>query len=473
MVNAANNNSRGVLVSPTGSGKTLTQAEIVAQEILKGGFRVIMIKTPRILLSNQVSAEYNNYFYNNHDLSRGVDYNSILVHSGKNPLERADSEDDESEMDLEEWAEIAAQLSEAYTDRSSIEAFVKEAKKNNVPFIIFTTYHSNIKAVECIGDNEVALDVNDEGHYLVREDFASVLDAYTPARQYFFTATLRVTVSDEGRGMNNTDSFGDCIYKMPIRDAIAKDLILPIKPRLIKSQSEISFDDEHKGIGEIVDHCFDDLLEQSDLEAPSLLIATNGGDQIERFIKSNSIDRLLDKHGKRLHILTVHSNSDLITYNGNKITREEFDKLRNDIGDDDTQMMIMMHYDILSEGIDVSGLTGVVILRNMNEAKFLQTVGRCVRVYRKNRALKPHGFVYFPDINDKDLRDNFFDMIHKSTEEGYIPSEFINEAIAAGVVEDEDVLEDFGPESDRVVRRSLDLYIAAVEDESVIEGDYF
>ena len=54
MVQAAKDNDKGILVAPTGSGKTLAQAEIVADEIRKGGFRVILVKTPRILLSNQV-----------------------------------------------------------------------------------------------------------------------------------------------------------------------------------------------------------------------------------------------------------------------------------------------------------------------------------------------------------------------------------------------------------------------------------
>ena len=271
---------------------------------------------------------------------------------------------------------------------------------------------------------------------------------------------MRVTTSDEGKGMNNTDSFGEVIYKMPIKDAIAKNLILPVKPRVIKSHSVIDFDDEHKGIGEIVDQCFDDLLEKSDLDSPSLLVATNGGDQIDRFINSNAIETLLNKHND-LHILTVHSNKDLITYNGEAISRERFDELRKSVGDDDTQKMIMMHYDILSEGIDVAGLTGVVILRNMNEAKFLQTVGRCIRLYRKNPALKTHGLVYFPDLNDKDLRDNFFEMIKRSVEEGYVPSEFVSEVIAAGKDSEEDELTNFGADGGRSTRRNLDLYIAA------------
>ena len=455
-------NSKGILVAPTGSGKTLVQAEITAQEILKGGFRVILVKTPRILLSNQVAGEYVDHFYNGHDLVREEDYNSILVHSGKSPAEREDAEDDDSDMSFEEWAEIENQLSNAYSHPESIKNLITAAKERDIPFVIFTTYHSNVKAWDCISDLEIGvdLDINDEGHYLVRNDFTEILTTYTPVRQYFFTATMRVTSSDEGKGMNNTDLFGDIIYNMPIAEAIESKLILPVKPFLIKAKGNVDYEDEEKGIGEIVDKAFDDLLEKSDLDAPSLLVATTGGDQIHRFIKSSAIRTLLNKHND-LHILTVHSNKELITHNGETISREEFDNLRKEIGEDDTKKMIMMHYDILSEGIDVAGLTGVVILRNMNEAKFLQTIGRCVRLYRKDPARKTHGFVYFPDINNKDLRDNFFELLLRSVEAGYIPSEFVSEIEAIGKNDEEDVLEDFGPDSDRSIRKNLRLFVAS------------
>ena len=158
MVKAADEHTLGVLVSPTGSGKTLTQAEIAAQEINKGGFRVILVKTPRILLSNQVAEEYNNYFFGNHNLEREIDYNSILVHSGKSPAEREDSEDDNSDMTDEEWADISNQLSNAYSHRGSIRELVEDAKANDIPFVIFTTYTTlTLKQLSQSGDTLIAL----------------------------------------------------------------------------------------------------------------------------------------------------------------------------------------------------------------------------------------------------------------------------------------------------------------------------
>ncbi|NJO61105.1 MAG: hypothetical protein HC836_23425, partial [Richelia sp. RM2_1_2] len=41
---------------------------------------------------------------------------------------------------------------------------------------------------------------------------------------------------------------------------------------------------------------------------------------------------------------------------------------------------IIFHYDIISEGIDIDGITGTLIMRNNGLAKLIQIVGRTVRL---------------------------------------------------------------------------------------------
>ena len=213
----------------------------------------------------------------------------------------------------------------------------------------------------------------------------------------------------------------------------------------------VTAEQEKQAIEDLVSVALVDLAGKSKLQ-PKLLVATNGSQQIDRFINSNALRNLMMQHDD-LHVLTVHSKKELITYNGVQITREEFDQLKDEIGSDDSKKMIMMHYDILSEGIDVAGLNGVLILRKMNEAKFLQTVGRCVRLYRKAPELKKFGNVYFPDLADKDIAATFDEMIAASVEAGYIPEELLNENIITGKADNPEFIDDFDEEMTTRQRR--------------------
>ena len=183
--------------------------------------------------------EYNSYLFNTCSLERELDYDSILVHSGKNINELNEQDLTEAEA-IEEWAHVTNQLSNAYTDRESVKNLLESARDEDIPFVIFTTYHSNDKAADVVAScgEQVELDINDEGHFLTQENFSTIFDVYEPKRQFFFTATMRVTKADDGRGMQNFERFGDIIYSMPIADAIERKLILPICPITIRCEED-------------------------------------------------------------------------------------------------------------------------------------------------------------------------------------------------------------------------------------------
>ena len=98
----------------------------------------------------------------------------------------------------------------------------------------------------------------------------------------------------------------------------------------------------------------------------------------------------------------------------------------------------------------------------MNEAKFLQTLGRAVRIYRDNPSLKKYGMLFFPDISDADLRENFVQMLQWIRRENYISSEMLVEYNAIGQEEDEvesQLEQDFNRQ---MVQEELDLYLDTV-----------
>ena len=225
MVEVAKENTKGVFQSPTGTGKTFAQAGIVAEVLSRGKFSITLVKTPRIGLSNQVATEYTKYI-----TAVGLKFNSLLMHSGKGPELEPDRN-----LSLEEQLkafEMVDNLPNATTSTQEMISQIERSKELNTPFVIFTTYHSNEKVYEALAaaGYDINLDINDEAHYLVREDFSKLLDAPNTERQFFFTATLVVSESVDGRGMQNSDRFGEVIYELSIKDAIEEKMILPIRP---------------------------------------------------------------------------------------------------------------------------------------------------------------------------------------------------------------------------------------------------
>ena len=65
---------------------------------------------------------------------------------------------------------------------------------------------------------------------------------------------------------------------------------------------------------------------------------------------------------------------------GKKVSRDKFFDTLNKWGKDVSKKFVVLHRSILSEGINVSELEGVVFMRNMDAIELTQTIGRVIRV---------------------------------------------------------------------------------------------
>ena len=94
-----------------------------------------------------------------------------------------------------------------------------------------------------------------------------------------------------------------------------------------------------------------------------------------------------------------------------KVSREVFFNTLTEWGKDASKKFIVFHYSILSEGINVPGLTHCILLRNLNVVEMAQTIGRVIRLDKDDAARlksgelnacewglynKPTGFVTVP-----------------------------------------------------------------------------
>jgi hypothetical protein len=105
---------------------------------------------------------------------------------------------------------------------------------------------------------------------------------------------------------------------------------------------------------------------------------------------------------------------------------------------------LIFHYDILSEGIDVDGITGVALMRQLGLAKLLQTIGRAVRVYKPNPELKRQAWISVPVLNgDEDDMVQVGETVRAIRNGGYnISAESVHETGKSRHQGDEEEIDD-------------------------------
>lgn len=351
----------GRIVMPTGAGKTFVEAAVIDYQITKNSVsKIHLVLAPRILLANQLISEYRKF--------DGTPYRAIAFHSGTH----------EPDYEKIKWQEIAT------TRVDTLKQEWAKAKRKKQDLIVFSTYHSCGKLTDIKFDTIVA----DESQYCVAEDFNNAVRSLTGRTRMFFTATERYTASTSGRGLNNTSFYGDRLYSITPAELIKLELI--VAPRLHIMYGETR-DEESSIVSEVLELAKEqDKLTRPNLGFSKILFAMSGTDDVKTIV--DNIKRL--HKDMPLHdIFTITSKTGAMI-NGSKIRREEFitelTKRKN---------CLIFHYDILSEGIDVDGITGVGLMRNMGLAKLLQTIGRAIRIYKPNPALKTQAWISVPVLN--------------------------------------------------------------------------
>lgn len=375
---------KGRFIYPTGAGKTVIQNLILREMISASGAGIHIVVAPRIVLVNQLLSEYRELL--------GTTYVAMAFHSGN------------KELDYEKinWVERST------TKANEVLKQHERAKKLGKDLVVFSTYHSLCKLVGTglIFDTLIA----DESQYCIREDnFGDVRDLKA-AVKLFFTATERHGIGE--RSNDNEEVFGPVIGQETVAKLIEqKFLVRPVLHVVSgkRCDKELdSFVDEAAHVAR-----FQRMEVHKKMSSRTLFACSNTKDVKSIVDHIGLVKKKLPDHD----VFTIVSDSAYSSrVNGEKVSRDEF---MNDLHFCQNNAMIF-HYDILSEGIDIDGITGCAIMRRMGHAKLVQTIGRCLRVFKKDPSIKERALVSVPVIDgDEKNRDHIREVVRMLMEGGF------------------------------------------------------
>jgi superfamily II DNA or RNA helicase len=335
----------GQVYVPTGGGKTLIMIRDLMRRLEESDkpFTALIV-APRILLANQLCAEFTQ------EIKNAV---VAHVHSG-------------------ETKHFST------TNPDHITMFHNMVKSNNEHQLLFTTYHSLHRVI----DSGIHIDTVyfDEAHNACKRDFfvSTAMMSQHAESAYYFTATPKLSQNPKGRGMNNSIVFGRVIENVPAPELIENGSIIPPMVQVYEVDGERDKDNAAKHDAKTLLAILDGLDAN---KAQKVLVAAPSTKVLcQMLFRTDVMNQFRQRGYEILHITSKEG----AYVNDQKVNREVFFDTMTKWGQDKQKKFVLFHYSILSEGINCPGLTHSVLLRNLNVIEMCQTIGRVIRVDRED-----------------------------------------------------------------------------------------
>jgi|GEM_PF-1631507 superfamily II DNA or RNA helicase len=396
---------KGRIVLPTGTGKTRIEMETVDLIIKQSKNKwpgVHVILSPRILLAYQQLDEFLKFFG-----SRGIECDYRIVNSGG--LNSKPYEEELLRFGFEHPEEISSG-----TSKSAIKQKIISAKKKNVPLLIFSTYHSvrrvNDAAKEC--KIKVQTYIFDEAQYCVTNGEFKNVPNFPSAYKFFFTATEKTTDDPDGLGMNNETKFGKLIFTEKPKTMIERGEMSSVALHLVGIRGQEIVDDGSTIIYESMARMVIDAFEKHrnvikgyfapDKIGPKMIVVCDKQDSLKGIMKSQAMKQYkMDNESINLCALSsdfgIEINDEWSWKASNSKKEELLVKLRELKSEDE---VIVLHVDMIAEGLDVPGITAIMPFRSLGKIKFLQNLGRGTRLIDVDRHR-----LYDFEINPEDWKN--------------------------------------------------------------------
>ena len=337
-LNVMNEKDLGQIIVPTGGGKTY----IMIQDCINNlNNNVTVIVAPRILLAQQLCDDF--------ITTIDEDLNVFHAHSGRTKFNSSTKPDE-----------------------------IADYVNNNSNVIIFTTYHSLSKIV----DSGINIDTiyYDEAHNGTAKSFFLSVSAckQIASRCYYFTATPKISYKHD-RGMNNVNIWGEILLDVDARNLIKCGSIIPPKIESFPVDTHYSKYNAHAHHSLTVK---DFIKSIKNYDGAKVLISVPSSRILNRMIgQTKLLSQLKDLGYDVLHITSKYG----AYVNQTKVNRTSFFNTLKEWGCQTARKFVIFHYSILSEGINVSGLSHTLLLRNLNIVEMSQTIGRVIRLHKEDQ----------------------------------------------------------------------------------------
>lgn len=374
-------NNRGQIIIPTGTGKTRIQVHThiadMLNKIKQNESGVYVIGAHRLLLCKQLMDELQDLC-----LRIGIPINALYVGSARH------DEKDVYDQYFQKGIDSNNYESKYTTVGEDVKSFYEKTKGQKRNLIVVSTYHSfdKLKNIE-----EIDLCTYDEAHTTTEDRFLDNILLVMPKikRNYFFTATRKVS-GDEG-GMNDQEIYGDILIAISPTEAIEAGEITMPRIHTINLQNGKTGEVSHRNEEMLIKTVQEAFIQHKNLLKKDSAYPDEIGAKLLVSLKGSNEMELLQNNLKFQEWCSSNSIK-TYSYSSRFGNFEDFTAQpnRNKVYENmkslsDTEDAILLHIDILTEGIDLPSITGVLLLRHLNEIKLFQALGRALRLFKADR----------------------------------------------------------------------------------------
>lgn len=442
ILNSLQLNSKGIVSCPTGGGKTFTMITDSRRFLTPGN--VVVVVAPQLLLSQQLFTEFDKHLSDVNFMYRQISSEGKTFQRDRKALKFRMSPPKSPTT-------IVDEIRDTY----------RIAQKAQLPLILFVTYDSLERIVSSMIPVTVAY--YDEAHNATSSDhFNSVkFLSHHASNNYFFTATPRYSTSRsvDGPGMDNQSVYGKQIANVKFSNLVKQGVIVSPLIHLLESDADLKTMDEVsvnlKTIKEVVDH-----YEAEHTHSNHKILFCVQGTKAIIDLLNGGLQNYADSKGYK--VLAIDSVNQGYVNGRKKINKSQFIKELNELGASD-EKLIVLHYAMLGEGIDVKDFTGVVFLRNTLSTIFAtQSMGRVIR----SAPGKEYGIVTIVqhESNTNESQELIRQIVTQLITQGVPVHEIFSETSGRG--KEEEVVEDIDLED---LQRRIADYAIQFQHNNILE----
>ena len=443
ILNSLQLNSKGIISCPTGGGKTFTMITDSRRFMQPGN--VIVVVAPQLLLSQQLFTEFDKHLSDVNFMYRQISSEGKTFQRKREPLR---------------FRMTPAKPPTTVVDE--IRDTYRIAQKAQKPLILFVTYDSLKRIVSSM--IPVSAVYYDEAHNATISDHFNAVKYLSnhAEKNYFFTATPRYSNSRsvDGPGMDNVTVYGEQIANVKFSNLVKQGVIVSPLIHLLKSDADLKTMDEVsvnlKTIKEVVDH-----YETEHTHSNHKILFCTQGTQAIHDLLAGGLQEWASSKGYK--VLSIDSINQGYVNGDKKVNKSTFIKTLNELGANPDEKLIVLHYAMLGEGIDVKAFTGVVFLRNTLSTIFAtQSMGRVIRT----APGKKYGIVTIVqhESNTNESQELIRNIVTQLITQGVPVSEIFSETSGRG--KEDEIVEDL--DVDELQRRIAD-YVIEFEHNNILQ----